>query len=240
MLFRSFGLILVLLACRPGSNPAPDLTLPSVVVPPDPTGSTKTYTYLALGDSYTIGTSVEESARWGLQLADLLRKKGVLVQNPDILAQAGWTTTNLLNALAANPTKARYDLVSLLIGVNNQYQGKSLEAYQSELGTLLKTAIDKAGGAPQRVFMLSTPDWGVTPFAAGEDRARITREIDQFNARASALCAQLGVAFIDITPISRTAYGDASLMASDQLHFSGKMYGLWAEKAAGPVEKLLR
>jgi lysophospholipase L1-like esterase len=174
-----------------------------------------------------------------VQLANLLRGKGVLVQNPDFVARAGWTTADLLQALSFNPTKPRYDLVSLLIGVNNQYQGKPLQTYRSEFATLLKIATDKAGGNPGRVFVLSIPDWGVTPAGTGQDRSKIAQEIDAFNAAARAVCAQQGVLFIDVTTVSRTASGDASLVASDQLHFSGKMYALWAEQAAEPVRKLL-
>lgn len=236
MLLRSLGLVLTLLfACRPASEPVPAAASPAPATPP----SAKTHTYLALGDSYTIGTSVSGAERWSVQLANRLREKGVRMQAPDLVAQAGWTTADLLRALGQVTTEPRYDLVSLLIGVNNQYQGKSVEAYRAEFSTLLKTATDKAGGDPGRVFVLSIPDWGVTPFAAGQNRAQIGREIDQFNAEARAVCTQQGVLFIDVTPLSRTAATDALLVASDGLHFSGKMYALWAETATGPVQKLL-
>ena len=130
--------------------------------------------------------------------------------------------------------------MSLLIGVNNQYRGQSLERYRTELQDLLQQAIGFAGGNIQRVFMLSIPDWGVTPFASGSDTNKIASEIDAFNEVAQQECEKLGIVFIDITALSRTAQQDASLIANDSLHFSGKMYRQWAEKALPTVQRLLK
>jgi lysophospholipase L1-like esterase len=197
-----------------------------------------TFKYLALGDSYTIGESVAESERWPVLLAEMLRKQKIDLASTDIIAKTGWTTSELAAGISkANPT-SNYDLVSVLIGVNNQYRGQSMATYRIELRDILTTAIGFAKNNPSRVFVLSTPDWGVTPFAAGNDRAKIANEIDGFNAVAQEECKKLNIIYIDITPLSRTALGDASLVASDKLHFSGKMYQLWAEKALTVVKSL--
>ena len=198
-----------------------------------------TLKYLALGDSYTIGESVSENERWPVQLADLLRKQSTDLSSPDIIAKTGWTTSELMAGISkANPTNG-YDLVSVLIGVNNQYRGQSTAIYRTELREILTKAIGLAQNKPERVVMLSTPDWGVTPFAVGSDRSKIANEIDNFNAVAQEECKKLNIKYIDITPISRTAFGNATLVASDKLHFSGKMYQLWADKALSVVKSLL-
>lgn len=217
-------------ACQRVPEPAP------VTLSPDPNARA----YLALGDSYTIGESVPEADRWSVQLARLLQARGMEVPLPEIIARTGWTTAELQDAIAKNPLNQRYELVSLLIGVNNQYRGQSRDRYRKELAELLKTSIDLAQGRADRVFVLSIPDWGVTPFGTSRDREKTAREIDAFNAVALEECQKIGVTYIDITPLSRTALGDASLVASDDLHFSGKMYRLWAEKALPTVEGLLR
>ncbi len=197
-----------------------------------------TFNFLTLGDSYTIGESVAESERWPVQLAEMLRKQNIDLASPDIIAKTGWTTSELATGIhKANPTN-NYDLVSVLIGVNNQYRGQSLATYRTELRDILTTAIGFAKNKPERVFMLSTPDWGVTPFAAGSNQAKIANEIDGFNAVAQEECKKLSIKYIDITPLSKTALNNASLVASDQLHFSGKMYQLWAEKALPVVLSL--
>ncbi|MFN8349665.1 MAG: SGNH/GDSL hydrolase family protein [Spirosomataceae bacterium] len=198
------------------------------------------YRYLSLGDSYTIGESVAPEDRWSMILSDLLRKNNVDMSDPEIIARTGWTTAELTAGIKDSNPKGPYNLVSLLIGVNNQYRGQSLERYRTELQQLLKQAIGFAGGNNERVFMLSTPDWGVTPFAKGSDQAKIAAEIDAFNQVAKEECDKLSIAFIDITPLSRTARNDISLVANDGLHFSGKMYRQWAEKALPTVQRLLR
>ena len=136
---------------------------------------------LALGDSYTIGESVQENDRWPMQLVDMLREAGNNFEKPEIIAKTGWTTDELIAAInEANP-QGPFDLVSLLIGVNNQYRGNSLLTYREEFEFLLRKAIDFAGGDIKKVIVVSIPDWGVTPFAEGRDRKKIAQEIDDFN-----------------------------------------------------------
>ncbi len=187
--------------------------------------------FLSLGDSYTIGEGVPELDRWSVQLAGMLRTNGVDMSDPDIVAQTGWTTDELQAAIQnANNTKI-YDYVSLLIGVNNQYRGQSLEKYRTEFRQLLQTATQFAGGNSDRMFVLSIPDWGRSAFAEGRDKAQISNEIDAFNAVAEEECKLTGITYIDITPISRRAEGDATQFADDGLHYSGKHMRQWAEKA---------
>lgn len=207
---------------------------------PDDLIDTSKYRYLSLGDSYTIGESVAPEERWSMILTEMLRKNNVSIADPEIIARTGWTTAELMDGIKNRNPKGPYNLVSLLIGVNNQYRGQSLERYRTELQELLQQAIGFAGGNIERVFMLSTPDWGVTPFAKGSDQAKTASEIDAFNQVAKEECEKLGIAFVDITPISRTAKNDVSQIANDGLHFSGKMYRQWAEKALPTVQRLLR
>lgn len=186
--------------------------------------------FLALGDSYTIGESVSEVERWPMRLAAMLEAVGSPV-TVTIIAQTGWTTDELAAAIEQAAPQGAYDLVSLLIGVNNQYRGRDPSQYQLEFRQLLAQAITFAGGEPGRVIVLSIPDWGVTPFAEGRDLVQIAQEIDTFNALNRAEAEQQGAAYIDVTPISRQAAADPALIASDGLHPSGKMYGAWAELA---------
>lgn len=204
--------------------------------------------YLALGDSYTIGESVPADARWPLQLAGLLRADGITIANPDIIARTGWTTDELTAALDAvergesviladaenAPRPAPpYQLVSLLIGVNNQYRGRPLDEYRVQLRQLIGRAIGYAGGEPGRVIVLSIPDWGVTPFAAehGRDAAVVAAEIDAYNAAKRAECARAGVAYVDITGLTREAAARRELLADDGLHPSDIDYQRWAQAA---------
>jgi lysophospholipase L1-like esterase len=178
--------------------------------------------YLALGDSYTIGESVPESERFPVQLA---RRLGIGA--PQIIARTGWTTDELNAAIdAANP-QGPYDLVTLLIGVNNQYRGRDAEQYRGEFAALLQRAVGFAGGDAQKVIVVSIPDWGVTPFAEGRDRAKIASEIDRYNAVNREEAARAGAKYVDITPISRGT--DPGLVAGDGLHPSGKQYTEWVE-----------
>lgn len=184
---------------------------------------------LALGDSYTIGESVEETARWPTQLAAAMRARGIVVAEPVIIAKTGWTTDELSAAVDANSPSGTFDLVTLLIGVNNQYRGRSPDEYRVQFRALLVRAIAFAGSRAGSVVVVSTPDWGVTPFArrSGRDIGPIAREIDAFNAIAREEAARAGVRFVDITEISRRAAVEPDLMASDGLHPSGSMYELW-------------
>ena len=201
--------------------------------------SSATYSFLSLGDSYTIGESVHEADRWSVQLAHMLRADGEDVANPDIIARTGWTTAELQDAIKASGNQKTYSLVSLLIGVNNQYRGQSQDRYQTEFRALLQTATRFAGDKPAHVVVLSIPDWGASPFAAGRDKSKIAGEIDQFNAIAREACQTAGIAYVDITPISRSAAGDKAQFASDGLHYSGKQMKQWAEKALPVVKELL-
>lgn len=202
----------------------------------NPDGATSKYPFLSLGDSYTIGEGVEARDRWSVQLAKRLRNEGLDVADPDIIARTGWTTAELQDAIKASGNQKTYGLVSLLIGVNNQYRGQSQDRYRTEFRQLLQTAITFAGGNAGRVFVLSIPDWGASAFAAGRNRETIAREIDQFNAIAQNECQQMGIPFVDITPLTRQATGDETQFAGDGLHYSGKQMKQWAEKAL-PVAK---
>jgi len=185
---------------------------------------------LALGDSYTIGQSVEEAERWPVQLAGRLRAQGVAVEAPVIIARTGWTTAELDAGIDEAAPEGPFDLVSLQIGVNNQYRGLGPLEYRDEFAALLARAVALAGGEARRVVVLSIPDWGVTPFAAERDGELIASEIDLFNSLNAAKTAEAGAAYVDVTAISRQAAEDRTLIAADGLHLSGKMYGLWAEE----------
>ena len=187
--------------------------------------------YLALGDSYTIGESVPESERFPVQLALALEKDSFDVAEVNIIARTGWTTDELQAGIAlANLPDTTYNLVSLLIGVNNQFRGRSLENYREEFTLLLLRAIELAGDRPERVFVVSIPDYGATPYVSNEaDEQRIGEEIDAFNDAAAQIALAYQVKFVNITPISRQAKDDSSLIAPDGLHPSGKMYEKWVE-----------
>ena len=206
----------------------------------NPGASASMYSFLSLGDSYTIGESVSATDRWSVQLAGMLRKDGLDVADPDIIARTGWTTAELQEAIKASNNQKTYSLVSLMIGVNNQYRGQSQDRYRTEFRELLQTAIKFAAGKASHVFVLSTPDWGSSPFAASRNKTQIAQEIDQFNAIAQAECQQAGVAFIDITPLTRSAAGDNSQFASDGLHYSGKQMQQWAASALPTAKEILK
>ena len=192
--------------------------------------------YLALGDSYTIGEGIDAAGRWPVQLAAALRTHGIGLADPRILATTGWTTDELWAAMDAAEPLGAWDFVSLLIGVNNQYRGRSVDDYVGEFHRLLRRAIALAGDRVDRVLVLSIPDWGVTPFAvaSGRDREAFAADLDAYNAAARDLCEAHGVAFVDITAISRD-HGNATVMlADDGLHPSAAQYARWAE-AALPV-----
>lgn len=209
-----------------------------IVSIPNPIGIGPDRTFLALGDSYTIGESVVEKDRWSMYLIDLLKDEFTITKH-DIIARTGWTTEELIQAIADSKNTDQYDMVSLLIGVNNQYRGQSIDKYRTEFRELLQISARFAHGDYKKVFVLSIPDYGVTPFAASRNQEKIAKEIDEFNAVAKDECRKVGVPFLDITTITRD-HTDASYIASDQLHFSGKMHELWAIKARGIAEIILR
>lgn len=195
--------------------------------------------FLALGDSYTIGESVAEQERWPVQLVDSLNKTGYSFAPPHVVATTGWTTDELQRGIEMAQPQGPYDLVSLLIGVNNQYRGRSLEEYRQQFEELLREAIGFAGERPDRVFVVSIPDYGVTPFAAKSDREKIAREIDAFNEAAARIAGEYGISFIDITPGSRDAANDRSLIAEDELHPSARMYAGWVARILPVVRSKL-
>ncbi len=195
-------------------------------------------TFLALGDSYTIGASVDEKDRWSLQLIDLLKTNFNFTKH-DIVAQTGWTTSELTDAIKARKLTDQYDMVSLLIGVNNQYRGQSVDTYRVEFKELLNTSIKFAKNDAKKVIVLSIPDWGKSPFAKGEDKQRIATEIDKFNTVAKEECVKANIVFIDITELTRNNL-DATMFAIDGLHYSGKMHQLWAREAVKTVTEILR
>ena len=195
---------------------------------------------LALGDSYTIGESVAIADRWPNQLARALRAKGTAVADPEIIARTGWTTDELSSAIDAAKPHGPYALVTLLIGVNNQYRGRSAEQYRKEFAALLQRAVAFAGGDAKRVVVVSIPDWGVTPFASGRDRATIAAAIDHFNAVAHEESNRAGAHFADVTPASRHAATDATLVAPDGLHPSAAMYAQWVKAILPQAEPALQ
>ncbi len=192
-------------------------------------------TYLALGDSYTIGEQVLLSESFPCQTVQLLREAGIEICAPEIIAKTGWTTDELLQAISATKLLKGYDFVSLLIGVNNQYRGRSVEEYKREFEILLQKAVAFAGDDPAKVFVLSIPDWGVTPFAAGKDTSSIAAEIDNYNAACRMITEKLACTFIDITKLQRE-HNSAEMLAGDGLHPSGKEYIKWAVKLSAAMK----
>ncbi|HZF07827.1 MAG TPA: GDSL-type esterase/lipase family protein [Thermoanaerobaculia bacterium] len=192
--------------------------------------------FLALGDSYTIGQGVEPAERWPAQLAALLARHGLPFEPPVLVARTGWTTEDLAAALDREPPRGQFALVSLQIGVNDQYQDAPADAaYRERFRNLLRRAVGWAGGEPGRVLVLSIPDWGVTPFAEGRDRAAIAADIDRFNAINREETARAGARWVDVTPESRRSAGDRSAFAGDGLHPSGRQYAAWAHLAQDPA-----
>jgi lysophospholipase L1-like esterase len=197
--------------------------------------------YLALGDSYTIGESVDAGERYPAQVRRLLAENDHLAcGDPEIVAVTGWTTGNLLEALSAAKPTPTYQLVSLLIGVNNQYQGRTQAEYREQFGLLLQKCIWLAGSRPSHVVVLSIPDYSVTPFGRLRDTALIAAQVDSFNRINSALAKEYKVNYVDVTGESRKAVGDATLIAADGLHFSGKEYAIWARLAEPVFNRMLQ
>jgi len=197
------------------------------------------FSYLALGDSYTIGESVPLHEGFPYQVVQRLRKKGLHFHAPEVVAKTGWTSFELADHILHTQLNEHYDFVSLLIGVNNQYRGLQISEFENDFEYLLKKAIYFANNKPEKVIVLSIPDWGVTPFAAERDTNKISQEIDAFNKVCEDKVKKLGGHFIDITTQTRLAKNDESLLASDKLHYSAKSHAVWAEKVANTIEKNL-
>ena len=195
---------------------------------------------LSLGDSYTIGEGVSATDRWPMQLAALLRQRGLAVPDPTIVARTGWTTDELSSGIDAAQLEPPYDLVTLLIGVNDQYRGGSAADYRPRFRALLDRAVGFAGGRPQRAIVLSIPDWGVTPFASGRDRAAIAaaiRDFNEVNRDETIRLTRSAANWVDVTASFARAASDSRLLAADGLHPSAAMYADWVQlvlAAVGP------
>lgn len=196
--------------------------------------------YLALGDSYTIGQNVAESERWPVHLVKLFRADSIAIADATIIARTGWTTSELASAIGQSNLTKTYKLVTLLIGVNNQYRGQSVERYRTEFKELLATSIRFAAGRASHVVVLSIPDWGATPYGGSVVGGRISQEIDVFNSVAKEESVAADVHFVDITSLTRTVADDPSLLANDRLHYSGKMHKLWAESVFPIARSLVK
>lgn len=195
---------------------------------------------LALGDSYTIGESVAASERWPVQLADALRKQGRNIAPPTIIARTGWTTLELQAAVNKSSPQGPYEMVTLLVGVNDQFRGGEADAYRGPFRALLQQAIALAGGKSGNVVVVSIPDWGVTPFAPKGEAAAIGAMIDRFNAVNREEAAVAKARYVDITPISREAKTNDALLARDHLHPSGAMYRRWVEAVLPVAAEIIR
>lgn len=211
--------LLIFIAC------AEDATIPS---PQEP--APRFFRYLALGDSYTIGTAIGRDSAYAALLGDSLETAfSADSVEYQVIAKNGWTTADLKNGISLAAPDSSFDIVTLLIGVNNQYQGRSISEYEGEFQDLVLQAVALAGGAQARVVVISIPDWGVSP-AGAANRSQVAAQIDAFNAAQKAICDSLGISFVDITTLSRNGLNDSDLIARDGLHFSHKMHQLWMRK----------
>jgi lysophospholipase L1-like esterase len=227
-----FFLSFLLFSCDKKDNPASQ----PIFSPPPPPPASGAKKYLALGDSYTIGQSVPETDRFPVQTKKWLAGQGLNVSEPQFIATTGWTTTNLQNALTTQNPAGPYDIISLLIGVNDQYRQHDTTGYRDNFSQLLNKSIQLAGGLRGHVFVLSIPDYSVTPFGQNLDIALIHLQIDQFNVINKEVTLQNNCQYLDITPLTREAINDPSLIAIDGLHPSGKEYKKWAD-LLGPLMK---
>lgn len=198
------------------------------------------YTYIALGDSYTIGEAVPLHQSFPYQLVQLLRKKGFAFAAPEIIAKTGWTTDELTDALRNYIFSSSYSLATLLIGVNNQYRNKEVIAFTLEFETLLQKALTLTENKKNKVVVLTIPDYSITPYAASLDRKKISKEIDVYNAVINAICLQYKITCLNITESSRKALNKPELLADDGLHPSAKEYAKWAKKLASIAGKTLK
>jgi lysophospholipase L1-like esterase len=225
----TLGFVILLNACRPGN-----IDMNQEVEAAADTN----ISLMALGDSYTVGQSVADADRWTDQLTDSLLSPGPNLET-SILARTGWTSADLLIAMDSYSFDIDYDFLSLLIGVNNQFRGIQISEFEIDLNELLDRAIALASHDPERVLVLSIPDWGQTPFGAAYNVSEIAQEIDQYNEVIEQMSAVKGLTFIDITAISRMAAAQTNLIAVDGLHPSGEMYALWAAEIEPYIIQLI-
>lgn len=204
------------------------------------TSNTSNFTWLALGDSYTIGQSVTEQERFPAHTISLLKAGNILFGNLEYIAVTGWTTQNLLDGIAQKDPQGPFDVVSLLIGVNDQYQHQDTAGYRIRFTTCLNRAIELAGNDKEHVFVLSIPDYSVTPFAKNMDTAQISKDIDAFNAINKSITLSYNISYTEITALTREAKNDGSLIAADGLHPSGKEYENWAALLAPQIKTSLQ
>lgn len=199
-----------------------------------------TYSYLALGDSYTIGETLPLHKSFPYQLVQLLRGREYGFYAPEVIAKTGWTTDELQEAMSVSVLLSKYDFITLLIGVNNQYRGRDAIEYKEQFEEILKKAIGLANGKKDRVIVMSIPDYSITPYADTMDRERISKEIEVFNGINKALSIQYKTRYLDITTDSREAKNNTDLIAQDGLHPSEKQYSKWAEKLAELITAQLK
>lgn len=233
----AFVLIIAMLSCEKGTTNGMNTTDTTKTAIP-----VAQMSYLALGDSYTIGEAVPQSQSFPFQLVAKLNAEGLKTAAPQVIATTGWTTDELQAAIKKAGITRKYDIVTLLIGVNNQYRGYSVDTYRKEFVELLQTAIEFAGNNKAHVFVVSIPDWGLTPFgkSSGKDIKTITDQINAFNAVNKQETLKLGISYTDITPSSRNVGTDLTLAASDGLHPSGKMYQEWVSLLSPAVVKAFK
>lgn len=213
--------------------------LPEYETPEQETNSPKVKKYLALGDSYTIGESVPATQRFPVQLQQKLLAGGIQINSPEIIARTGWTTDELMNGIRQANPQGTFDLVTLLIGVNNQYRGRDTAEYRRQFRELLTMAIGYAGNKAEHVIVVSIPDYALTPFGLTRDMAKISREIDWFNRINLQETRKTQAVYVDITPISRRGLGEPELVAADGLHPSGEMYREWVELLMPEAKKIV-
>jgi lysophospholipase L1-like esterase len=235
-MFQTF-LFCVLMSC---AKPLAHSFINNIADMNDTTSGKKIYTWLALGDSYTIGESVNEDERFPAQTISLLKKDDKNFSQPKYIATTGLTTFDLLNAIEKENLQQQFDVVSLLIGVNDQYQHLDTAGYRKRFTECLQKAITLAGNKTNHVFVLSIPDYSVTPFAKGSDTTQIKKEIDAFNTINKEITLSHKISYTDITPFTREAKNNPSLIAMDGLHPSGKEYAKWAALLAPEIEKVIK
>ena len=194
--------------------------------------------FLALGDSYTIGASVTVNERWPVQFLNELKLYTSAIDTLQIIATSGWRVDQLKNGMNKSNLEPPYGLISLLIGVNNQFQGQNANGFRPEFIEILEKSLKLVNNRKERFFVISIPDWGASPFGSGFDRAKVSKEIDEFNSVLKEESEKRGVRYFNITDISRRALTDRTLIASDGLHPSGKMYKLWVDKMIPEISKI--